>query len=117
MQCHVCLFFFGAALPPPMFPIKYHFVVHSCTCNVMCINYRAGEPIYFCNVMAIDYSIFISIEKLGFMSAHDCAIMGLDYCAVTSRDSIDVTRSHSDRAVGNKVGDTVGDTVGDKVGD
>ena len=28
-----------------------------------------------------------------------------------------VTRSHTDRAVGNTVGDTVGDIVGDKVED
>ena len=63
MQCHVhrsevvcvCVCFFCAALPPPMFPIKHHFVVDSCTSNVMYINYRAGAPIYYCNVMAIDY--------------------------------------------------------------
>ena len=57
----MCVFLRRLA-PPPMFPIKYHFVVDSCTCNVMYINYRAGAPIYYCNVMAIDYSILISIE-------------------------------------------------------
>ena len=55
----------------------------------MYINCRAGAPICYRNVMAIDYSIFISIEKLGFMSAHDCAKKGIDYCAVMSRDSTD----------------------------
>ena len=60
----VCVSFFLRRLAPPVFPIKYHFVVvvDSCTCNVMYINYRAGAPICYCNVMAIDYSIFISIE-------------------------------------------------------
>ena len=58
----VCVSFFWRRLAPPMFPIEYHFVVDSCTCNVVYINYRAGAPIYYCNVMAIDYSIFISIE-------------------------------------------------------
>ena len=55
--------FLCAALTPPIIPIKYHFVVDSCTCNFMLyINYRAGAPIYYCNVMAIDYSMFTSIE-------------------------------------------------------
>ena len=48
--------FFLRRLAPPMFPIKYHVVVDSCTCNVtvLYINYRAGAPIIYCNVMAIE---------------------------------------------------------------
>ena len=59
----LCVFFLLAPpCPPPMIPIKYHVVVDSCTCNVIYINYRAGAPIYYCNVMTIDYCLFISIE-------------------------------------------------------
>ena len=53
------------------------------------IAYCAGALMYYCNAMAIDYSTCISIKEVGFMSAHDCAKTGIDYCAVMSRDSID----------------------------
>ena len=78
--------FLAPPCSPPMILIKYHFVVDSCTCNVMYINYRAGAPIYYCNVMAIDFSIFYCHRIAWF---HVCAIIGIDYCVAMFRDSID----------------------------